>query len=87
MGNIQIEKLTAPNSTRKELVVLCYVETFVIHGNFVLRNYIRAERRQLLVASNCYLQPVLHNCATNILRKITSLNTLILWKKVKTSKI
>ncbi len=30
-------------------------ETFVVNGNLVLRNYIRAEKCQLLVAANRYM--------------------------------
>ena len=44
------EKNTA-NSTYKKLAVKCSAETFVVNENLVLRNYIRAERRQLLVAA------------------------------------
>ena len=45
---------TAANSTYNKLAVLCYVETFVVYGNFVLRNYIRADWRQPLVAAKRY---------------------------------
>ena len=44
-------KLPAHNSTYKKLAVQCYADTFVVNGNLVLRNYIRAESRQLLVAA------------------------------------
>ena len=47
---------TGANSTYKKLAVQCSAETFVVHGNLVLRNYIHANRRQLLVAANRYLQ-------------------------------
>jgi hypothetical protein len=42
---------TGANSTYKKLAVQCSAETFVVHGNLVLRNYIHANRRQLLVAA------------------------------------
>jgi hypothetical protein len=45
---------TAPNSTYKKLAVQWYAETFVVVENFVLRNYIFCESRQLLVAANRY---------------------------------
>jgi hypothetical protein len=45
---------TAYNSTYKKLAVLCYVETFVVYGNLILRNYIRRDSRQLLVAAKRY---------------------------------
>ncbi len=50
-------KKTAYNSTYNKLAVLCYVETLVVYVNLVLRNYIRADWRQLLVAVNRYGQP------------------------------
>jgi hypothetical protein len=51
------KRSTGYNSTYKKLVVLCYAETFVVYGNLGLRNYIRADWRQLLVAANRYSQP------------------------------
>jgi len=33
---------TGANSTYKKLAVQCSAETFVVHGNLVLRNYIHA---------------------------------------------
>jgi len=45
---------TGANSTYKKLAVQCSAETFVVHANLVLRNYIHANRRQLLVAANRY---------------------------------
>ena len=51
-----IQKSPACNSTYNKLAVLCYAETFVVYGNLVLRNYIRADWRQLLVAANRYGQ-------------------------------
>ena len=54
------ERKTAYNSTYKKLAVLCYVETFVVYGYLVLRNYIRAESRQLLVGAKRYTQPIPH---------------------------
>ncbi len=44
-------RMPAHNSTYNKLAVLCYAETFVVYGNLVLRNYIRADWRQLLVAA------------------------------------
>jgi hypothetical protein len=49
-------KKTTANSTYNKLAVLCYVEAFVVYGNLILRNYIRAESRQLLVAAERYAQ-------------------------------
>ena len=48
------QRRAATNSTYKKLAVLCYVETFLVYGNLVLRNYIRGDWRQLLVAANRY---------------------------------
>ncbi len=48
--------MAAPNSTYNIMAVLISVETFVDYGNFVLRNYIRADSRHLLVAANRYSQ-------------------------------
>ena len=48
------ENNTGHNSTYNKLAVMCYAETFVVNGNLVLRNYIRADWRQLLVAANRY---------------------------------
>jgi hypothetical protein len=45
---------TCYNSTYKKLAVHCYADTFLVIENLVLRNYIRAERRQLLVAAKRY---------------------------------
>ena len=45
------QKAHTHNSTYNKLAVLCYAETFVVNGNLVLRNYIRADWRQLLVAA------------------------------------
>jgi hypothetical protein len=42
---------TGANSTYKKLAVKCSADTFVVNGNLVLRNYICADRRQLLVAA------------------------------------
>jgi hypothetical protein len=50
-------KSPATNSTYKKLAGLCYADTFVVNEYLVLRNYIRAESRQLLVAAKRYLQP------------------------------
>jgi ribosomal protein L27 len=47
---------SAANSTYKKLAVKWSAGTFVVHGSLVLRNYIRGERRQLLVAANRYRQ-------------------------------
>ncbi len=47
-------RMPTANSTYKKLAVLCYVETFVVYVNLVLRNYIRADWRQLLVAAERY---------------------------------
>jgi ribosomal protein L27 len=47
---------SAANSTYKKLAVKWSAGTFVVHGSLVLRNYIRGERRQLLVAANRYAQ-------------------------------
>jgi hypothetical protein len=51
-----MSRITAGNSTYKKLAVQCYADTFVGNGNLVLRNYIRAEGRQLLVAAKRYAQ-------------------------------
>jgi len=56
LKNFLNKKATSYNSTYNKLAVLCYVETFVVYGNLVLRNYIRADWRQLLVAANRYSQ-------------------------------
>jgi len=48
---------TGANSTYKKLAVQCSAETFVVHANLVLRNYIHANRRQLLVAANRCASP------------------------------
>ena len=45
---------TTYNSTYKKLAVQWSADTFVVNGDLVLRNYIRAERRQLLVAAKRY---------------------------------
>ena len=50
---MQKEK-TAYNSTYKKLAVQCSADTFVVNGYLVLRNYICADRRQLLVAAKRY---------------------------------
>lgn len=55
---LNTERKTTANSTYKKLAVLCYVETFVVYGNLILRIYIRADWRQLLVAANRYRQPI-----------------------------
>jgi hypothetical protein len=34
------------------LAVKCSAETFLVYGSLVLRNYIRGDSRQLLVAAN-----------------------------------
>jgi hypothetical protein len=47
-----MKEITAANSTYNKLAVLCHAETLVVNENLVLRNYICAERRQLLVAAN-----------------------------------
>ncbi len=44
------------NSTYNKLAFKCSAETFVVNGSLVLRNYIRADWRQLLVAANRYHQ-------------------------------
>lgn len=46
--SIIYETRVSANSFKK-LAVQCYADTFVVNGNLVLRNYICAERRQLLV--------------------------------------
>jgi hypothetical protein len=46
------ERKPATNSTYKKLAVKWSTGTCVVHGSLVPRNYIRAERRQLLVAAN-----------------------------------
>lgn len=52
---MSINQNTAGNSTYNKLAVSCYVEKFVVYGNLVLRNYIRGDWRQLLVAANRYV--------------------------------
>ena len=42
--------MPAPNSTCKKLAVQSYADTFVVNGNLVLRNYIRADSRQLVAS-------------------------------------
>ena len=49
---------TTHNSTYKKLAVLCHAETLVVNENLVLRNNIRAERCQLLVAAERYTKPL-----------------------------
>ena len=56
MKSLGQKRKTPYNSTYNKLAVLCYVETFLINGNLVLRNYIRADSRQLLVATKRYQQ-------------------------------
>jgi hypothetical protein len=51
-----MKKKAATNSSYKKLAVLGSAETFVVNGNLVLRNYIRTDSRQLLVAAKRYLQ-------------------------------
>jgi hypothetical protein len=51
---IIVKECTGANSTYNKLAVLYYVEKFVGYVNMVLRNYIRAELRQL-VAANRYM--------------------------------
>jgi dipeptidyl aminopeptidase/acylaminoacyl peptidase len=48
--------LIACNSTYNKLAVKCSAETFLVYGSLVLRNYIRGDSRQLLVAANRYSQ-------------------------------
>ena len=50
------EKKPTANSTYKKLAVQCSADTFVVNGYLVLRNYICADRRQLLVAAKRYQQ-------------------------------
>jgi hypothetical protein len=51
-----MKKKAATNSSYKKLAVLGSAETFVVNGNLVLRNYIRTDSRQLLVAAKRYAQ-------------------------------
>jgi hypothetical protein len=51
-----IQKSPACNSTYNKLAVKCSAETFLVYGSLVLRNYIRGDSRQLLVAANRYSQ-------------------------------
>jgi len=48
--------MPAGNSGLAKVAVQCSADTFVVNGDLVLRNYIRAERRQLLVAANRCVQ-------------------------------
>jgi len=50
-NSLTTERKTPYNSTYKKLAVKWSAGTFVVPGSLVLRNYIRAERRQLLVAA------------------------------------
>ena len=50
---MKTERLTAPT---KNWRFSASYDSFVVNGNLVLRNYICAERRQLLVAANRYKQ-------------------------------
>jgi len=46
------------------LAVKCSAETFLVYGSLVLRNYIRGDSRQLLVAANrcsAILNPLQNN--------------------------
>ena len=54
--NNSTDRTPAGNSTYKKLAVQCHADTFVVNGNLVLRNYIRADWRQLLVAAERYEQ-------------------------------
>jgi hypothetical protein len=50
-NNLDREARTA-NSTYKKLAFKRSAETFVSYGKLVVRNYIRADKRQLHVAAN-----------------------------------
>ena len=52
--DISLLKQRTANTGLAKLAVQCSAETYMAHGSLVLRNYIRAERRQLLVAANSY---------------------------------
>lgn len=47
-----MKRSTGYNTGLAKVEVLCSTDTFAFSGNSVLRNYIRAENSQLLVATN-----------------------------------
>jgi hypothetical protein len=51
MKNYPDKKIFGYNRTFKKMAFLCYAETFLVYGNLVPHNYIRAESRQLIVAA------------------------------------
>ena len=56
------QKSPACNSTYNKLAVKCSAETFLVYGSLVLRNYIRGDSRQLLVAANRYMLAITKGC-------------------------